>query len=178
MTLLDKFTADTELQKFRKRGYSAYIFEYTTESGKVIYKIRSGKYANRSSAVAAAKEYQAKEGAAAMVVTASDDAPAGKAQPAQKAAVPDPPEEKKTAGGKKVTYNGSWMRKNPPARPAFRKKLLPSSGVTCLRRIKRLPHRNPATASGLPSRQARSLTKNRLNAESINWAARAMRHTA
>ncbi len=102
MTLLDRFSADTELQKIRRRGFSAYISEYTTESGKTIYKIRSGKYANRSSAVAAAKEYQAKEGVAVMVVTASDDAPAGKAQSAQKEAVPDSSEKKKTAGEKNV----------------------------------------------------------------------------
>jgi cell division septation protein DedD len=102
MTLLDKFTADTELQKVRKRGYSAYLFEYTTESGKVIYKIRSGKYANRSSAVAAAKEYQAKEGVAVMVVTASDDGPAGKTQTVQKAVEPGPADDKKPESGKNV----------------------------------------------------------------------------
>ncbi|MBN2107150.1 MAG: SPOR domain-containing protein [Deltaproteobacteria bacterium] len=102
MTLLDKYSADTELQKLRKLGYSAYVSEYTTESGKVIYKIRCGKYANRSSAVAAAKEYQANEGVAVMVVTASDNTPAGKARPAQNAAVPDMAEEKKDDGGKNV----------------------------------------------------------------------------
>jgi septal ring-binding cell division protein DamX len=102
MTLLDRFSADTELQKLRKRGYSAYIYEYTTEAGKVIYKIRSGKYANRSSAVVAAKEYQEQEGVAVMVVTASDDAPSGKARSAEKAVAEDSPEEKKPDRGKNV----------------------------------------------------------------------------
>jgi cell division septation protein DedD len=102
MTILDKFTADNELQKVRKHGYSAYISKYTTESGKVIYKLRSGKYANRSSAVAAAKEYQAKEGVAVMVVTASDDAPAGKAQPAQKEVRDDLAAVEQTENGKNV----------------------------------------------------------------------------
>lgn len=102
MTLLDKFTADTELQKLRNRGYSAYIAEYSTESGKVLYKIRSGKYANRSSALAAAKKYQEQEGVAVMVVTASDDAPAGKAQAGRNASIPDSAEKQKNAGGKNV----------------------------------------------------------------------------
>ena len=106
MTILDKFTADAELQKALKRGYKAYISEYTTQTGKVIYKLRCGKYPNRPAAVAAAKQYEAKEGASVMVVTAREDAPTGDV-------LPDATIEKKAAGKKTVRITVQDAEQSP-----------------------------------------------------------------
>ena len=102
MTILEKFKADEELQKVRKRGYDAYLSEYTTETGKVIYKLRSGKYASHAAAAVAARDYENKEGRAVMVVAAHEDARADEAPPAHKASVPDTADEKKDAGKQTV----------------------------------------------------------------------------
>ena len=102
-TILDKPTADEELQKVLKLGYKAYLEEYTIQAGQKVYKLRTGKYANRPEAVAAAAAYEAKEGAMVMIVTAREDAPLpGDVPPGQKAAPPDMAGEKKDAGKKTV----------------------------------------------------------------------------
>jgi len=98
MTILEKAKADEELQKVRKRGYKAYLSEYTTQTGKVIYKLRSGKYASRAAAAAAARDYENKEGTSVMIVVALDDNRADDATPAQNATVPDSANDKKDAG--------------------------------------------------------------------------------
>ena len=67
-TIPDKPTAETELQKIRKSGYDAYLAEYTTQTGRVIYKLRIGKFKTRAAAVAAADEYAAQEGGSVMIV--------------------------------------------------------------------------------------------------------------
>ena len=102
MTILEKAKADEELQKVRKRGYKAYLYEYSTQTGKVIYKLRSGKYASRAAAVAAARDYEHKEGTTVMIVAALDDDRVDEAQSAQKATVPDRADETKDADKKSV----------------------------------------------------------------------------
>lgn len=88
VTVPDKAMADTELGKISRRGHDAYIVEYTTETGKVIYKLRSGKFTSRADAVAAADRYTEQEGGSVLIV--AQLAPAGQtAEPAAEPAVED-----------------------------------------------------------------------------------------
>lgn len=72
MALPDKSSAARELQKLLAQGYEAYIAEYTTQAGKIIYKLRTGSFSSRNDAEAAALEYAAREGESALIVTTTE----------------------------------------------------------------------------------------------------------
>jgi len=111
MTILDKFTADAELQKIRKRGYDAYLAEYTTQTGRIIYKLRSGKFKTRAAAVAAADQYTEKEGGSVMIV--SENAGAGEAS----RAAAEPAAADGAAAPKGKTVRVTVKDKDTAARP-------------------------------------------------------------
>ncbi len=70
-TLANKRSAEKLLKQLKKKGYPAYIAEIKTQQGKMLYKLRIGKYKTRSEAKDASVKFQKTEHKPSFIVASS-----------------------------------------------------------------------------------------------------------
>jgi cell division protein FtsN len=131
-TLLNKSLADAHVDRLKKKGYPVYIIHNTSSAGKLLTKLRIGKYKTEAEAKAAALSFRKKEKASCIIVKSKADISL-KGTPAEPAKALSAPEvgpalkKKKFADRQASLEKAAEKRTKEPVKPVpVKKKISPS----------------------------------------------------